>query len=128
MVTKKPGNQTIHKISLSIVVYINMDFHNLMVGVVFQNLQSTPPSEHINFYNFSLVPGSKIENRADQEKLHINLLGAGEIDRDGVVEPISIVFNTSFQYTNYSRQPFGFARAESNKHAAHVKPYLRCTF
>ena len=72
MVTKKPGNQTIHKISLPIVVYINMNFHNLRVGVVFQNLQSTPSSEHINFYNFSLVPGSKRENKADQEKLHIN--------------------------------------------------------
>ena len=79
MVTKKPGNQTIHKIGLPIVVYINMDFHNLRVGLVFQNLQSTPSSEQrINFYNFSLVPGSKRERKADQEKLHINRMGAGE--------------------------------------------------
>ena len=79
MVTKKPGNQTIHKIGLPIVVYINMDFHNLRVDLVFQNLQSTPSSEQrINFYNFSLVPGSKRERKADQEKLHINRIGAGE--------------------------------------------------
>ena len=82
MVTKKPGNQTIHKISLPIVVqnvYINRDFHNLRVGVVFQNLQPTPSSEqHINFYNFSLVLGSKRERKADQEKLHIDRIGAGE--------------------------------------------------
>ena len=55
-----------------------MDFHNLTVGVVFQNLQSTPSSQqHINFYNFSLVPCSKKERKADQEKLHINHIGAG---------------------------------------------------
>ena len=61
-----------------------MDFHNLRVGVVFQNLLSTPSSEqHINFYNYSLVPGSKRERKADQEKLHVNRIGAGERRRSG---------------------------------------------
>ena len=48
--------------------------------MVFQNLQPTPSSEqHINFYNFSLVLGSKRERKADQEKLHIlDRIGAGE--------------------------------------------------
>ena len=61
-----------------------MDFHNLRLGVVFQNLQSTPSSEqHINFYNFSLVLGSKRERKADQEKLHVNRIGAGERQSSG---------------------------------------------
>ena len=58
------------------------------------------------------------------------------LGRDNVFEPVSIVFNGSFQYTSswytlwlancdsllqHLRQSFCFARAESNKHVEQVK-------
>ena len=41
----------------------------------------------------------KGERKADQEKLHVNRIGAGERQSSGS-EPVRIVFNTSFQYIN----------------------------